>query len=78
MKNVIVIKEFNGIFGMNVCCTKDVTDEEILKVCNEKNPAGTTNGWCRVIRKAENEWEEKGSPCQCADNPNRIHYSVVC
>jgi len=72
MEKVIVTNPFVGICHMQVCVEKDVPDEEILKVCNRENMAGTTNGWSDVVRSGD------GAPIVCADNPDRLHILVAC
>jgi hypothetical protein len=57
---------------MQVCATKDVTDEEILEVCNRKNPTGTSWGWTNVIREGD------GAPVQCEQVADRHHMLIVC
>ncbi len=76
MERVMVSRPFVGLCGMQVCACKDVTDVEILEVCNRENPAGTSNGWCEVIR--EEKQGEKATPVQCADHPDRLHFLVIC
>jgi hypothetical protein len=76
MDRVVVTSPWMGLIAMQVCALKDATDEEILKVCNRDNPAGTTNGWCTVVRKDEEHPERK--PVLCADDPERMHFIVLC
>ena len=45
MDRVVVTNMWCGIVHMQVCAVEDATDNEILVVCNRKNPSGTTNGW---------------------------------
>jgi hypothetical protein len=82
MERVEITRSFCNIFTMQVCAVEDATDVEILDVCNNGNPAGTTNGWSRVIRKEEDYGDaSEGSdviPVDCAENPGRIHYLVTC
>ena len=61
---------------MQVCAVKNATDDEILKVCNEKNPAGTTLGWREVVRSDEDDLA--CGPVQCLDYSDRIHILVRC
>jgi hypothetical protein len=81
MNRVVVTRAFIGICGMQVCACKDATDEEILSVCNSENPSGTSNGWSQVVRQAEEGslfQTEKSLPVQCADDPGRLHFMVLC
>ena len=81
MNKVIITRPVMGICGMQVCAESDVTDEEILAVCNRDNPSGTTNGWSSVIRKEMdgNIFRDKDSiPVQCTDDSSRRHFIVLC
>ncbi len=78
MERVVVTKSMIGIYAMQVCAEKDVTDEEILEVCNRDNPAGTFNGWGTVFREVDEHHGENLLPAQCADDPGRIHFIVFC
>jgi hypothetical protein len=72
MARVIVTRFMVGICHMQVCAIADVTDEEILEVCNRENPSGTTAGWGKVIREGD------GKHRQCSDYPDRMHFLVEC
>lgn len=78
---VIVTRPMVGVCAMQVCAVKDATDEEILAVCNDENPAGTTNGWGEVIRSVEEDSLFKtanSQPVQCVDHDDRMHFLVLC
>lgn len=77
LARVVVTNPFVGIWHMQVCATKDATDEEILAVCNLANPSGTSNGWA-IVRKADDDFWGKVGPVQCEDHPDRMHYLVAC
>lgn len=77
MERVEVTLEMLNIFYMQVCAVADATDEEILRVANEKNPSGTSAGWVRVIRE-DNAPNEGAKPGPCADFPGRVHYLLEC
>lgn len=74
MARVEVSAMMVGICHMQVCAERDVSDEEILAVCNRENPSGTSLGWTTVIR----EGEAKQEPIQCADDASRLHFLVAC
>jgi len=74
-KRVIVTDPMHGITGMQVCCVKDATDEEILRVCNEENPAGTEHGWQVVVRNNEYGY---ANPVVCSADKERLHILIVC
>ena len=76
MDRVVITCTFAGICHMQVCCEKDVTDEEILGVCNSKNPSGTSLGWALVHR--ENAELEMMRPCKCSEHSERLHILVGC
>jgi hypothetical protein len=69
---VEVTKPFMGICYMQVCAVNDATEEEILKVANRQNPAGTTLGWAYIMRG------DRFNPVPCDDNPGRTHYILAC
>ncbi len=75
MDKVTVSRCMIGICHMQVCAEHDATDEEILKVCNSKNPAGTSMGWTTVLQKAG---KIGGEPVQCKDYKDRTHFLVAC
>lgn len=76
MERVIVTRPVVGLAAMQVCAVKDATDEEILTVCNRENPAGTSGGWAVVCRE-NGPWGEI-APVVCDDNPDRLHFIVMC
>jgi hypothetical protein len=81
MDKVVITKPVIGIFHMQVCACNTATDEEILAACNAKNPSGTSAGWTQVIRETDDEkfgHENNKAPVQCADDPTRTHYMIVC
>jgi hypothetical protein len=75
MERVIITKPMIGLVYSQVCAEADATDEEILEVCNAKNPSGTSNGWSKVARENDNG---RMRPVQCDDDPNRKHFIVIC
>ena len=77
LARIVVTREFVGICHMQVCAIKDATDEEILKVCNEENPSGTTGGW-GIVCRAENTEIPNQFPVQCSKYPERQHLLIVC
>jgi hypothetical protein len=72
MERVTISRPAIGLLYMQVCVVEDATDEEILEVCNLRNPSGTELGWCSVKREGEH------GPVQCADHEGRIHILVGC
>lgn len=75
-ERVQVTRSIMGICTMQVCSVLDASDEEILAVCNERNPAGTTLGWCRVVRNDEEH--PQCNPLPCSKDPSRVHLLVRC
>ncbi len=85
MKRVVVTRPMIGIYAMQVCAVKDATSEEILEVCNQENPAGTTDGWGIVVRDIsqvilkDEDYDGKNQlPVPCKDDPERMHFIVYC
>jgi hypothetical protein len=79
-ERVVITKAMIGLCFMAVCAVKDATDEEILRVCNSQNPAGTSQGWCFVVREL-NEKDyitENMLPVECAEDNKRMHFLVGC
>jgi hypothetical protein len=74
---VLVTRAIVGVAHMQVCAANDATDEEILAVCNQENPSGTSRGWSSVCR-ADDEFWGKLAPVTCSDDPKRLHYMVSC
>ena len=70
---IVTTKPFVGICRMQVCAEEDTSDEEILRHCNIKHPSGTKHGWVEVKRSGEEE-----APVVCKENPQRMHFIVVC
>lgn len=81
MDRVVVTRPMVNIFTMQVCAVKDATDKEIIEVCDKENPAGTTMGWTTVIREVDENSIFKGEnklPVVCDDDPDRLHFLVLC
>lgn len=80
MDRVEITKYIFGITMMQVCAVKDATDEEILEVCNVQNPSGTEQGWIKVAREVDEKRMifKNHLPVQCTDNPDRLHFLVIC
>lgn len=79
MDRVIITAPIIGPAHMQVCAVSDVSDEEILEVCNRQNPSGTQLGWARVHRANDpGGLIEKTAPVQCAQHADRTHFLVNC
>lgn len=78
MKKVEISRSMIGILYMQVCAERGATDEEILTMCNIQNPSGTSLGWVKVIREADEHYPDAHLPVVCDDYQNRIHYLVTC
>ncbi len=74
MKRVEVTRGFVGICHMQVCAESDATDAEILTVCNQQNPSGTSHGWSSVERGTGTA----AAPVICGDDPGRTHFLAAC
>lgn len=72
---VLVTRPILGLCHMQVCVLNGTFDAEILREANAKNPAGTEQGWCEVVR----EGNPNDRPTQCEKFPTtRTHYLLVC
>ncbi len=81
MERVEITRISVGFFHMQVCAVNDATDEEILRVCNMKNPSGARKGWRKVVRTLyDTPWHDTSEalPIPCEDYPNRMHILVGC
>ena len=82
MKKIEISRHTVGFCFMQVCVANgDVSDAQILEVCNTQNPSGTINGWTDVIRSKRGPstvLPYRHEPVPCGDHPNRTHYLVGC
>jgi hypothetical protein len=64
-----------GIVYLSVCAVKELTRDEVEIEVNKISPTGISSQW-----KISDEPFSDGSPnpCQCKDDPNRLHYIMVC
>ena len=76
MNRVIITKPMIGIYAMQVCAKEEVTDEEILLVCNKENPSGTNSEWSRVFRKIDKDHGRSCLPARCNHYSDRMHFLV--
>lgn len=74
MSDIQVYSE--GLFCLSLCAPKDMSREEIERLTNERNIAGTTNGW----KISEDTQFKAGQPmpCPCERNPERMHWLLNC
>jgi hypothetical protein len=79
-QRVLVTLPYAGLRAMQVCVVKDVTDDEILAVCNKENPQLVTGGWHTVVRtEADLDGVDNAAlPGQCVEYPDRQHMIVLC
>jgi hypothetical protein len=81
-QRVCVTLPWAGLRAMQVCVMKDVTDEEILAVCNSENPQMVTGGWHTVVKDKKHARrlgvDECSAPGQCVECPNRLHKIAIC
>ena len=78
MNKIEITKPILGIYAMQVCAIKGLTDEEILEVCNTENPAGTTAGWTKVYREEDDTHGKNLLPVQCKEYEDREHLIIMC
>lgn len=83
LPRILIVRAVVGFCFMVVCATSDVSDAEILKLCNEKNPSGTERGWDRVARTERSDGGELlfshvPGPVPCRDHDDRTHFLVSC
>jgi hypothetical protein len=81
LARVIITRRVVTTCFMQVCAVADATDEEILEVCNRKNPSGTEHGWNQVVRRVKKKslfLSKKSEPEPCEEHPGRLHFLVLC
>ena len=71
MEDVIVTNPFAGLFYMQVCALKTLTDEQILEAANRLNPCAESSKWSYIERDTKER-----EPVQCADHADRMHYLI--
>ena len=78
--DVVVTQPFAGLCHMQVCAHKDVPTDVVEAEANRQNMAGTTGGWFIMIPGSEHVGEDDGNmlPVVCGDDPDRLHYMLVC
>ena len=75
LADVVVANPMIGLCHMSVCCIKQATKTEILRVCNAMNPSGTKAGWGKVY---DSKAAKNCKPVKCEEYPNRVHKLVAC
>ena len=81
MERVTISRLMVGLIGMQVCAIASATDQEILAVCNLFNPSGTAAGWNQVVRTLKDDdafCTKENLPVPCEDDPERLHFLVLC
>lgn len=73
MERVLITRPFYGLAAMQVCAVADATDQEILAVCNTRNP-WRASGWSMVVR--DDKEHPNCNPVQCEEHPDRLHILV--
>jgi len=75
MDKIVIIHPAIGFCFSRVCAEKNATDQEILEICNARNPSGTQGGWSQVLR---DDAPVHQRPMPCDDDSERLHCMVVC
>ena len=65
-----------GPVHMSVCVAKTMSREDIELRANLESPTGISSRW-EVSEDAAFRGGEP-NPCQCEDDPDRLHYLMVC
>ena len=78
MEKVIQTVAFVNIYTCQVCAEKDLSDKEVVRLLEESNPAGTSNGWSSIVREVTDVFAENCMPKPCGDYSDRMHYLVTC
>lgn len=64
-----------GLCYCSVCAEKDKSVEEITSELNYQRPTGIASNW---QLSEDNFASGAANPCQCHDDPNRLHYLFEC
>lgn len=65
-----------GLVAASVCAPSELPRDEVLAGANAAHPTGLSWGW-----KFSDEPTFAGgqpNPCQCDQNPDRLHYLLEC
>ena len=62
---------------MQVCVPKDWTDEQVKQFADQKNPAGTQNGWT-IRREGDPALLGSAERVQCNGNVGFVHIMLDC
>lgn len=65
-----------GLTHMSVCALKTLTRKEVVAYANLKHPSGTQFGW--TISEEPTFRTGHPNPCVCNDDPERLHYLMIC
>ena len=66
----------SGIVACSVCVNKDASIEDIEEEANKQNPTGLSHGW--AVSKNRHFSGGETNPCQCENDPSRLHYLMEC
>lgn len=61
-----------GVLDMQVCVSKDYTDEQVLTFAEANNPCGTRNGW-QIRREGDEALQGAAERTQCAERKDCVH-----
>lgn len=72
MDRIMITRRQLGHLHMQVCIDPDVTNDDILDVCNRQNPRDPTSAWQSVRRYCGDTPMTK----PCPAHPHRLHLLV--
>lgn len=67
----------NGIFSMQVCVPGEWTDEQVEEFANQRNLAGTVNGW-GTRRQGDEALAGNDERVACAEREGFVHVMLDC
>ena len=65
----------SGVVHCSVCTTKELSVKDVERRANVTNPTGIDHQW-KVTEKSFGDG--KSNPCQCNEDPTRLHYLLTC
>jgi len=66
----------NGVVHCSVCVEKELKKKEVEKLVNEINPTGLDDIKWKISKEKFRTGES--NPTDCKDDPERVHYLMVC
>jgi hypothetical protein len=66
-----------GLLAMQVCVPGDWSDEQVEKLANSNNPAGTELGW-KIRKQGDKLLDGADERVVCSRDPQYVHIMLDC